>query len=54
MKIRVVLELEYNPSEVSKKCFNKLVDQFLSDYDLGYLKDEGTILKAEAKDISDS
>ena len=48
MKIRITLELEYDPSELATSCHDNLADQWLSDMDLAWMKDEGQLTKAEA------
>ena len=39
MKIRVTLDIDYEPSSFVKDIYPEVVDQFLSDYDWGL--DEG-------------
>ena len=49
MKIRVTLDIDYEPSSFVKDIYPEVVDQFLSDYDWAWMKDEGIISNAKAE-----
>lgn len=54
MKVRITLEVEYEPSDVAKQCYPSLAEQWLSDYDLLVMVEEGTIANAKAEVIHEA
>ena len=49
MKIRVTMDVDYEPSSFVKDIYPEVVDQWLSDFDLSWMKDEGVISNAKAE-----
>jgi len=50
MKIRVTMDIGYEPSEFARDYHKgKVVDQFLSDYDMHWIVEEGIISNAKAE-----
>jgi len=50
MKVRISFDLDWGPSDIAEKCHDNLADQWLSDYDMHWLVEEGrmTGIKVEA------
>ena len=50
MKVRISFDLDWEASDIAEKCHDNLADQWLSDYDMHWLVEEGrmTGIKVEA------
>jgi len=49
MKIRVTFELNYDPSEIATDLYQDVTEQFLSDWDLYWMVEEGWMTNAEVE-----
>jgi len=49
MKIRVTFDVDYKPSDVAQEVYPKVIDQFLSDWDMNRMVDEGVMSNAKAE-----
>ena len=49
MKIRVTFDIDYKPSDVAKEIYPQIIDQFLSDWDMNWMVEDGVMSNAMAE-----
>jgi len=49
MKVKISFEVDYEPSEIAQQVHDNIVDQWLSDYDMLWMVDEGWMSNAKAE-----